>query len=67
MTVAELTATVVAKLPEEKARAVLEYAQYLAEKSDDEAWEQASNRAATSPKFAEAARRVESEFDQRFA
>jgi hypothetical protein len=36
---AEEAARLVALLPEDKARALLEYARYLAEKADEEEWE----------------------------
>ena len=37
--VAEETAKLADSLPPEKARALLEYARYLADKADEEAWE----------------------------
>ena len=51
MTIAQETAKLVASLPPQKAEAVLDFARYLAERADDEAWDESFARAAHSPKF----------------
>lgn len=51
MTTAQETARLVASLPPQKAEAVLDFARYLAERADEEAWEKSFAKAAKSPKF----------------
>ncbi len=51
MTATEELAELVQALPEAKARSVLDFARYLAEQADDEAWEQSLEAARSSPRF----------------
>lgn len=64
MTLAEKAASLVAGLPAEKAASVVEYAEYLAEKADEEAWARRFEAAANSPRFAATVRKVESDISQ---
>ena len=48
---AEEAARIVEMLPEDKAQALLEYARYLVEKADEEAWEQRFTDPRYSPKL----------------
>ncbi len=57
---AELTA-IIEGLSDERAKALLDYARYLAEKQDDEEWERVVERATRSPKFAAYMAEVEQE------
>jgi hypothetical protein len=51
MSVAEETATIVSALPLEKARAVLDFARFLADQADERAWDERLAAAADSPRF----------------
>ena len=59
MTTAQQTARIVRSLPPAKASAVLDYARYLAEKTDDESWDAATRKVGKSRKFRALAAKVE--------
>ena len=50
-TVAAETAAIVERLPEDKARELLDYAGFLAERADDEEWERITSDVVLRPKF----------------
>jgi hypothetical protein len=58
---AEEAARLVEMLPQDKAQALLEYARYLVEKSDEEAWERRFTDPRYSPKLAAMMQEVEQE------
>ncbi len=49
--VSEKTAKLIDSLPPEKAQALLEYATFLAEKADEEAWEKRFSNPVNAPKL----------------
>jgi hypothetical protein len=51
MGVADETATIVSKLPPDKAHAVLDFARFLAEQNDEREWDDRAARASKSPRF----------------
>jgi hypothetical protein len=64
MTTAQRTAKIVKALPPEKAEAVLDYAQYLAGKTDEQAWDRSFRRARKSPRFRKLLAEVEQDIQQ---
>jgi hypothetical protein len=58
---AEEAARIVEMLPEDKAQALLEYARYLIEKADEEAWERRFTDPKYSPKLTAMMQEVEQE------
>ena len=63
MTIAEETIQLIESLPADKAAALVEYARYLAEKSDEEEWERKFN----DPKYFSKLKARLAEVDQEIA
>jgi hypothetical protein len=61
MSVAEETAAIVAALSQEKARAVLDFARFLAEDADERTWDERFAAAENSPRFRERLAQVDRE------